>query len=343
VKFTAFEKILPVVFRATGPARPQISAVVPIYNEEEGIELLYRRLTAVFAADFLSHELVFVNDGSVDGSLAALRELAARDSRVTLVNLSRNFGKEVALTAGVDCAEGEFVVPLDADLQDPPEIVRAMMQKSLEGFDVVYGVRRSRQGESALKKITASMFYKTMSRLSSVPIRENTGDFRLMTREVVLALRAMGEFKRFNKGIFVWVGFRQIGREYDRDSRQFGTTKWNYWKLWNFAIEGITSFSDSPLKIATYVGLATSVLAFMFGGFYALKTLLFGDEARGFTTTIVSVFFLGGMQMFFLGMIGEYVGRTYGETKRRPLYIAKKFRQNGNRLDQTMIIRTSEA
>jgi glycosyltransferase involved in cell wall biosynthesis len=238
--------------------------------------------------------------------------------------LSRNFGKEAALTAGLDHAEGDAVVVLDADLQDPPELIATFWQHFLDGYDVVYGVRRSRAGESWLKRATASAFYRTIGRLSRTPVPADTGDFRLMSRRALDALNTLRERHRFMKGLFGWVGFRQIGVPYDRAPRAAGATKWNYWKLWNFALEGITSFSAAPLKLATYVGSFTALAAFAFGCWIVIKTLLWGDPVAGYPSLMAVVLFLGGVQLIALGMIGEYLGRMYEESKQRPLYLVER-------------------
>jgi glycosyltransferase involved in cell wall biosynthesis len=250
-----------------------------------------------------------------------MRDLAVRDPRVCALRLARNFGKEAALSAGLDFLEADAIVLMDADLQDPPELLPAFWARFREGFDVIYGVRRSRRGEPLLKRATASVFYRVMGALSATPVPRDVGDFRLLSRRAVLALRRLPERQRFMKGLFGWIGFRQIGIPYDRAPRAAGRTSWNYWRLWNFALEGITSFSAAPLKLATYVGLTTSIFAFGYGVVVIGKTLLFGESVRGYPSLMVVMLFLGGMQLLALGMIGEYLGRLYLESKQRPLYL----------------------
>ena len=301
--------------------RPSLTAVVPCFNEAVVLPMLHARLLAALDAIDAETRVLYVDDGSTDGTGDALLALAAADPRVGAILLSRNFGKEAALTAGLDHAAGDAVVVLDADLQDPPELIATFWAKFREGHDVVYGVRRSRAGESWLKRATASAFYRTIGRLSRTPVPADTGDFRLMSRRALDALKVLRERHRFMKGLFGWVGFRQLGVPYDRAPRAAGATKWNYWKLWNFALEGITSFSAAPLKIATYVGGLTALAAFGFGAWIVFKTLVWGDPVAGYPSLMTVVLFLGGMQLIALGLIGEYLGRLYEESKQRPLYL----------------------
>jgi glycosyltransferase involved in cell wall biosynthesis len=301
--------------------RSSLTAVVPCFNEAAVLPLLHARLMAALDAIDADTRVLYVDDGSSDGTGEALLALAAADPRVGAILLSRNFGKEAALTAGLDHAEGDAVVVLDADLQDPPELIATFWAKFREGHDVVYGVRRSRAGEPWLKRATASAFYRTIGRLSRTPVPADTGDFRLLSRRAVDALKALRERHRFMKGLFGWVGFRQAGVPYDRAPRAAGNSKWNYWTLWNFALEGITSFSAAPLKIATYVGLLTALAAFAFGAWIVFKTLVWGDPVAGYPSLMTVVLFLGGVQLIALGLIGEYLGRLYEESKQRPLYL----------------------
>jgi glycosyltransferase involved in cell wall biosynthesis len=303
------------------PARPRLTAVVPCYNEAEVLAQLHARLAAALMAIDADSRILYVDDGSSDGTTAQLLALAAAEPHVGVIVLSRNFGKEAALTAGLDHAAGDAVVILDADLQDPPELIGTFWAHYLEGHDVVYGVRRSRQGEGWLKRATASAFYRTIGRLSRTPVPADTGDFRLLSRRALDALASLRERHRFMKGLFGWVGFRQLGVPYDRAPRAAGNTKWNYWKLWNFALEGITSFSAAPLKLATYVGVFTALAAFGYGCWIVIKTLLWGDPVAGYPSLMAVVLFLGGVQLIALGMIGEYLGRLYEESKQRPLYL----------------------
>ncbi|GAA5784595.1 glycosyl transferase family 2 [Chitiniphilus shinanonensis] len=310
----------------TSPAdRPLLSVVVPAYNEEAVLAAFHQRLTAVFdaLADYRS-EVIYVNDGSRDATQRIIDELCAGDERAASVDLSRNFGKEIAMTAGLDHARGDWIVMIDADLQDPPELIPAMLAKAAEGFDTVFARRTHRDGESALKKATAAAFYRVMDQLSGkVKIPRDTGDFRLMSRRAVDALLELREQHRFMKGLFAWVGFPSVALDYRRDPRAAGDTKFNYWKLWNFALEGITSFTIGPLKIATYMGLITAALAFLDGLWIIGKTLFLGEVVRGYPTLMVTMLFLGGVQLFFIGVIGEYLGRIFDETKGRPLYFAQ--------------------
>ena len=308
----------------TKPSRLCLTAVVPCYNEAEVLAQLHARLSAALAAIDADTRILYVDDGSSDGTTAQLLALAAADSRVGVIVLSRNFGKEAALTAGLDHAGGDAVVILDADLQDPPELIGTFWAHYLDGHDVVYGVRRSRQGEGWLKRATASAFYRTIGRLSRTPVPADTGDFRLLSRRALDALSGLRERHRFMKGLFGWGGCRQLGVPYDRAPRAAGSTKWNWWKLWNFALEGITSFSAAPLKLATYVGVFTALAAFGYGCWIVVKTLLWGDPVAGYPSLMAVVLFLGGVQLIALGLIGEYLGRLYEESKQRPLYLVER-------------------
>jgi glycosyltransferase involved in cell wall biosynthesis len=301
----------------------KLTVVVPAYNEGSGLREFHARLAAVFDAlgPDLAGDVLYIDDGSRDDTWEVIRSLHASDPRAAGLKLSRNFGKEHAMTAGLDHADADAVVMIDADLQDPPELIPEFVKKWREGFDVVYGTRSSRAGESAAKKFTASAFYRVMERLSATPVPRDTGDFRLMNRRAVQALGQLRERQRFMKGLFAWVGYKQTSIAYERDARFAGASKFNYWRLWNFAIEGITSFSGAPLKVATYVGVFTAVLAFLFGIYVLVKALLFGDEVRGYPTLMLVILFLGGVQLIALGMIGEYLGRLYLESKQRPLYL----------------------
>lgn len=296
-----------------------LSVVVPAYNEEDVLPELQKRLSAVLEKMGVEWEIIYVNDGSTDGTLKVLSGFV--NPRVSIIDLSRNFGKEIAMTAGLDHAQGDAVVVIDADLQDPPELIPELAKKWQEGFDVVYARRLGREGETLLKKSTAKLFYRVIQSLSRVRIPEDTGDFRLLSRRAVKALKLLRENHRFMKGLFAWIGYPQVAVHYRRDPRFAGETKWNYWKLWNFALEGITSFSIVPLKIATYAGLLTALGAFVFAGFVVYKTIIYGDPVQGYPSLMVVTLFLGGVQLMSLGMIGEYLGRMFNETKRRPLYL----------------------
>jgi glycosyltransferase involved in cell wall biosynthesis len=292
-----------------------------VYNEEDVLPEFHKRLSAVFEKLPCDLEVVYVNDGSIDRTLEVINGLRTKDPRIAIVDLSRNFGKEIAMAAGFDNACGDAIVVIDADLQDPPELIPEMIRLWRGGYDVVYAQRIARQGETWLKKTSAAMFYRVIERVSRVKIPRNTGDYRLMSRRAVDALNRIREQHRFMKGLFAWIGFSQKALPYTRDPRFAGVTKWNYWKLWNFALEGITSFTIAPLKIATYLGLLVSVLAFLYGAVIVLKTLLYGDPVPGYPTLIVVILFLGGVQLAALGIIGEYLGRMFDEIKQRPLYI----------------------
>lgn len=308
----------------TEPGVARLSVVVPAYNEQEALAEFHRRLAAVMGALCADWEVIYVNDGSRDGTLALLGELARQDRHVVVVDLSRNFGKEIAMTAGLDRALGDAVVVIDADLQDPPELIAEFLSEwRRTGADVVYGMRRSRAGDTSTKKLSAHLFYRFMQRIGRVRIPQDTGDFRLMSRRAVDALRQLREQNRFMKGLFAWIGFAQTAVLYDRDARFAGKTKFNYWRLWNFAIEGVTSFTTAPLRLATYVGAVVALAAFGFGAWIVADTMLHGNPVAGYPSLIVVVLFLGGVQLISIGVLGEYVGRMFEETKRRPLYLVQ--------------------
>lgn len=303
----------------------RISVVVPAYDEQDVLQAFHARLATVMASLACEWEVIYVNDGSRDATLAVLGELSRADPHVAVIDLSRNFGKEIAMTAGLDHAGGDAVVIIDADLQDPPELIGEFVRVWREtGADVVYGQRRSRAGESGLKRLSAHLFYRLIQRVSRVRIPEDTGDFRLMTRRAVVALRQLREQHRFMKGLFAWIGYRQVAVPYDRDARVAGRTKFSYWSLWNFALEGITSFTTAPLRLATYLGLSVAAFAFVFGAWIVAKTLMSGNPVPGYPSLIVVVLFLGGVQLAFIGLIGEYLGRMFDESKARPLYLVQQ-------------------
>jgi glycosyltransferase involved in cell wall biosynthesis len=303
----------------------KLTVVVPAYNESEGLNDFHARLATVLDGLDVESGVLYVDDGSDDDTYAIMCALRAADPRVSTLKLSRNFGKELALTAGLDHVDADAAVVIDADLQDPPELIPTFVQHWREGYDVIYGTRASRAGETGFKKMTASGFYRVMGRLSSTPIPRDTGDFRLLSRRALDALKQVRERQRFMKGLFTWVGFRQLPVIYHRDPRHAGQTKWNYWRLWNFAIDGITSFSGAPLKVATYFGLLAALLAFGFGLWVFAKALLYGDAVQGYPSLMVAVLFLGGIQLMALGVIGEYLGRLYVESKQRPLYLIDEY------------------
>jgi len=309
-----------------GGPRPVLSVVVPAYNEQEVLRTFHARLVPVMDSIGLPWEVVYVNDGSRDTTLQIMLELQAADARVAVVNLSRNFGKEIALTAGLDhAAASEAVVVTDADLQDPPEVIPDLVAAWRGGFDIAYAQRRVREGETWVKKATAAAFYRVMQRIGGrVQLPPNTGDFRLMSRRALDALLGLREQHRFMKGLFAWVGFPATAVLYDRAPRAAGTTKWNYWKLWNFSLEGITSFTVGPLKIATYLGFVTAIFAAIYGATIVFRTLVWGNPVAGYPSLLAVVLFLGGVQLMTLGIIGEYLGRIFNETKGRPLYVVER-------------------
>lgn len=315
---------------ATAEAPPPVlSVVVPAFNEEAALPLLHAELTRTLDALALPAEILYVNDGSRDGTLAAIERLMAQDPRVVLLDLSRNFGKEIAMSAGLDHARGDAVVVIDADLQDPPALIGELVARWRDGYDVVYARRIARDGETALRKLTASLFYRAMAHTNRVQIPRDTGDFRLLSRRAVDALRRLREQHRFMKGLFSWIGFRQIAVDYHRAARAAGRSKFNYWRLWNFALEGFTSFTIAPLRVASYLGLAIAAFAFLYAGVIVVKTLLYGDPVAGYPSLMVVVLLLGGVQLASIGILGEYVGRMFNEAKGRPLYLVGEYRRAG--------------
>ena len=299
-----------------------ISIVVPAYNEADGIAEFNRRLSDVRVRLLERSEVIYVNDGSRDETFAILRLLRERDPTISIVNLSRNFGKEIALTAGLDHSRGDAVIVIDADLQDPPELIPTLIKRWREDeADVVFARRCSRAGESWFKKATAYGFYRVINALSRHTVPVDTGDFRLLSRRAVDAVTMFRERHRFMKGLFAWIGFRQVAVPYERDRRLAGATKLNYLRLWNLSLEGITSFSIAPLKVATYIGLFTASVAVLYGTYIIGLTILFGNPVAGYPSLLVIILFLGGIQLLSLGIIGEYVGRVFNETKHRPLYL----------------------
>ena len=300
----------------------RLTVVVAAYNEADALPLLHARLSPVLAAmDDVDARILYVDDGSSDATWPVMRQLAADDPRVGLLRLSRNFGKEAALTAGLDMVDGGAAMILDADAQDPPELIPQFVAKWREGFDNVYGRRSERVGEGWAKRATASMFYRVIGRLSRTPVPEDTGDFRLLSPRALAALRELRERHRFMKGLFGWVGFNGAEIAYEREARIAGRSKFNFWKLWNLALEGITSFSTAPLRISTYLGLLTALVALGYGLYVIVKALMYGDPVAGWPSMMAVILFLGGVQLIALGMIGEYLGRLYVEAKQRPLYV----------------------
>jgi polyisoprenyl-phosphate glycosyltransferase len=300
-----------------------LSLAVPMYNEEEGLDAFFSRVEKVLESTGLEYEIVCVNDGSRDGTLAGLMRHKERNPRIIVVDLSRNFGKDIALSAAIDYSTGEAVIPIDADLQDPPEVIPQMIEKWRTGADMVLALRQSRASDTFLKRFTARMFYRLFNKVTTVPIPEDAGDFRLMSRKVVDALKTLPEGNRFMKGLFAWVGFRQESVIYVREPRAKGSTKFNFWKLWNFAIDGFVSFSNFPLRVWSYIGAAISSVALLYALYIVIRTLFYSRDVPGYPSLMVAILFMGGVQLISLGVIGEYLSRIYNETKRRPLYITR--------------------
>lgn len=303
-----------------------ISILVPAYNEEEVLDQLYSRLTSVFdGIPQYNFEILFVNDGSKDNTLEIIKEFRLYDKRISYVDLSRNFGKETAMIAGLDHAIGDAVIIIDADLQDPPELIPDMIKYWEQGYDDVYAKRRSRAGESWLKKWTAAKFYSVLKKSTRIPIQENTGDFRLLDRRCVEALKKIRESQRYTKGMFSWIGYNKKEILFDRDPRAAGETKWNYFKLMELAVEGIISFTTAPLRVATYLGFTVSLLAFAYMIWIIIKTIIIGESVSGYPSLMTVILFLGGVQLISIGIIGEYLGRVFNETKQRPLYFVDEY------------------
>jgi glycosyltransferase involved in cell wall biosynthesis len=307
------------------PQRKLVSIIAPFYNEETGVELFYSAIAAAIEPiQHVDFEVICVDDGSRDGTLPMLISLSQRDQRFKVIELSRNFGKEAALTAGLDAAAGDAAIPIDADLQDPPELITQMVDAWLSGYDVVLARRIDRSSDGFLKRKTAEMFYRIHNRFSTVQIPENVGDFRLMDRTVLDALRQLPEQQRFMKGLFAWVGFKATTIDYARQVRSAGKSKFSGWKLWNFALEGITSFSTSPLKFWSYLGGVGALVSLAYALFIVIRTVVFGVDLPGYASLLVATIFFGSVQLISVGMLGEYIGRIYMESKRRPLYIVRR-------------------
>ena len=302
-------------------AGKRLSIIAPIYNEQAVLELFFQKVEPVLDGCGVDYEIVCVNDGSRDHSLAILLAQRLRNPRIKVIDLSRNFGKETALSAGLDAATGDMVTPMDVDLQDPPELIAQFIDKWEEGYDVVYGARADRRSDAPMKRLTSEAFYRIFNRVSDVHLPENVGDFRLMDRRVVEVLRTLPERNRFMKGLFAWVGFKQIGVPYARPERAAGITSWRYWGLWNFALDGITAFSSVPIRIWTYLGFAAAAVAFLSAGALVVHTLMNGRDVPGYPSLAVAVLMSFGLQMLAIGTLGEYVARIYQEVKGRPLYI----------------------
>ena len=299
-----------------------ITILVPCYNEAPVLETFYRPVKGVTRTiPGYGFRFLFIDDGSFDGTLDILRRFAAQDEGVGYLSLSRNFGKEAAMLAGFDHAEGEAVIVMDADLQDPPSLIPQMLAAWEEGWQDVYAKRRSRAGETWLKRMTSHLYYRLLARLSDIPVLVDVGDFRLLDRRCVLALRRVREHQRYTKGLFSWIGFRKKAVLYDRDARAAGQTHWNYWKLIRLAVDGITSFSTVPLHLSSWLGAVVSFGAFVYMAEVVVKTLLYGGDVPGYPSLIAVVLFVGGVQLMVLGVLGEYLGRVFVETKGRPPYV----------------------
>jgi glycosyltransferase involved in cell wall biosynthesis len=303
----------------------KISLVSPFYNEEKGVQAFFNRINEVFAplADRYDLEVIAINDGSRDQTYEELVKAKANNDYLTVVDLSRNFGKEAAISAGLDFATGDAVIPIDSDLQHPPEVIIELIEKWEEGAEVVLAKRVDRETDRPIQKLTANYFYKLHNRISDIDIPADVGDFRLMDRKVVEALKTLPETRRFMKGLFAWVGFRTTTVEYKVAPREHGTTSFNTWKLWNFALEGITSFSSAPLRVWTYLGCAVSALSFVYAAYLLIKTLFFGADTPGYASIMITVLFASGVQLIGIGVLGEYVGRIFAESKKRPVYIVR--------------------
>ncbi|WP_213297087.1 glycosyltransferase family 2 protein [Paraburkholderia sacchari] len=324
-------------------SNPLVSIVAPFYNEEDGVEAFFTQIIAMMeSVESIRFEIVCVNDGSRDATLERLVNVSQRDRRVRVIDLSRNFGKEAALTAGLDEAAGDAVIVIDADLQDPPSLIPQMIERWREGAEVVLARRASRACDSFLKRTTAALFYRVHNALSELKIPENVGDFRLMDRQVVNALRSLPERHRFMKGLFAWVGFNSVTIDYERTPRTAGKTKFSGWRLWNFALEGITSFSTVPLRSWTYIGGAIAALAFCYGGVIIGRTLLFGNPVPGYASLISVVLFMSGIQLTGIGVIGEYIGRIYDESKERPIYLVRRRYESRSKIS-TLPVERAEA
>ena len=315
--------------RARRPADPLLSLIVPVFNEEESIDLFLNEIEPALDSAGLRFEVVFVNDGSRDNTLAHLLDRSSRDRRVKIVNLSRNFGKEAALTAGIDHARGDVLVPMDIDLQDPPELIARFVEQWRHGYDIVYGVRSSRNRDTLAKRLSAGWFYRVFNSMSPVRIPANVGDFRLVDRRAVEVLRRLPERNRFMKGLFAWVGFNAVGVAYERPQRAAGTSKFNLWRLWNFALDGVVSFSTVPLRASFYVGVAIAAVAVLYALFILTRVLILGIDTPGYASLLIAVLLLGAIQLLSLGVIGEYLGRLFLEVKGRPIYVVEGIYEEG--------------
>lgn len=315
--------------RQRRPADPLLSLVIPVFNEEESIDLFLDTVMPLLERASLRFELVFINDGSRDNTFARLFDRGRGDRRIRVVNLSRNFGKEAALTAGIDHAKGDILIPMDIDLQDPPELIQPFIARWREGYDIVYGVRTARLTDTRAKRMSAGWFYRVFNSLSPVRIPPNVGDFRLVDRRAVEVLRQLPERNRFMKGLFAWVGFNSIGVPYERPQRAAGTTKFNFWRLWNFALDGVVSFSTAPLRAWFYVGVVIATIAVLYALFIVTRVLILGIDTPGYASLLIAVLLMGAIQLLSLGIIGEYLGRLFLEVKGRPIYVVEGVYEDG--------------
>lgn len=307
-----------------------VTILVPAYNEQDVLNLLYERLKSIMdSQNKYDFEVLLVNDGSKDDTFNIMKKLREQDTRVCYLNLSRNYGKETAMIAGLDYAKGDCVIIIDADLQDPPELIPEMLEYWEQGYDDVYAKRKSRKGESFVKKLTSKMYYKTLQSVTNIEIQKDTGDFRLLDRRCVEALKSIRESQRYTKGLFSWIGYNKKEILFDRDPRAAGKTKWNYGKLIDLSIDGLTSFTTAPLRWAAYIGLTVSIVGFIYMLLIIGKAIFYGVDVPGYSSTMVVILFLGGLQLMFLGIIGEYLGRAFYESKGRPLYFIDEY--NGER------------
>ena len=307
------------------PARPLISIVAPCYNEAESVDLFVDTISQTVDGQDFDIEIVFVDDGSLDDTRGKLTALANRRPDIKLVVFSRNFGKEAALTAGLDYADGDAVIVIDVDLQDPPELILGFIKKWREGYDVVYGVRDDRTSDTAAKRISANGFYQLFNKISGVKIPENTGDYRLMDRRVVETIKTLPERSRFMKGLFAWVGYDSVGIPYVRPERALGETKFTFWRLWNFAVDGFVSFSTIPLRVWSYIGAAVALISVVYALIIVLQTMITGVDVPGYASLLVFILFFGSVQLISVGVLGEYISRLFVEAKRRPIYVVEEF------------------
>lgn len=301
----------------------RISIIAAMYNEEDVVDIFFKTIIPILETSKMDYEIICINDGSKDNTLNKLLEWHNINNNIKIINFSRNFGKESAMTAGIDYATGDALIPIDCDLQDPPELILEMIKKWQEGFDIVNAVRKDRSSDTFLKRKTSNMFYSCINKISDISIPNNVGDYRLLSKRAYVHLKNLKEKRRFMKGLYSWIGFSTTNVYYSRQERVAGTTKWNYWKLWNFAIEGITSFSTLPLKIATYLGVCSALFSFIYAIYLIISTIFLGNDVKGYPSMMVIILMLGGVQLIFIGIIGEYISRIHDEVKNRPIYITE--------------------